>query len=59
MKEEKLEQLRKVFETTLTDMVDKVTHCLNMKEYLRIPKSYTEKLLYEVKIRVNNNKGGD
>ena len=61
MQEEKLEQLRADFKTITNDLIVKVIkdwEIWDMKKHLDVPESYIDKLIYEVKIRINN-KGGD
>jgi len=62
MKEEKLEQLRKAFKTILIEMIGEVekssrrqlTQTVIRAKYFDIPNEYAGKLVYEVKIQINN-----
>ena len=59
MKEEKLEQLRKVFRTMINDLIVETIkdwESWDMKKHLGVPESYIEKLIYEVKIRNSGRK---
>ena len=60
MKEEKLEQLRKVFRTKVEAMVEEVTdliECDNEEEVSGYVKKIANQLIYEVKIRINDKQG--
>jgi len=53
LKEEKLKQLRKVFEITIKNMLDEISKsAFSLEE--NIMEKNINKLLYEVKIRINN-----
>ena len=57
MKEEKLEQLRKVFRTKVEAMVEEVTdliECDNEEEVSGYVEKIANQLVYEVKIRIND-----
>ena len=57
MKEEKLEQLRKVFRTKVEAMVEEVTdliECDNEEEVSGYAEKIANQLVYEVKIRIND-----
>ena len=55
MKEEKLRQLKTVFKTILKEMIKEVNEeDVLIEDYPSMSKSYADKLLYEVKIRINN-----
>ena len=53
LKEEKLKQLRTVFRVTIKDMLDEISKSAFSLEESIIEKNIN-KLLYEVKIRINN-----
>ena len=61
MKEEKLEQLRKVFRTKVEAMVYEVTdliECDNEEEVSGYVEKIANQLVYEVKIRINDKQEG-
>ena len=60
MQEEKLEQLRKVFETKVEAMVYEVIDLIepdNEEEVSGYVKKIANQLIYEVKIRINDKQG--
>ena len=54
MKEEKLKQLRVVFKNILDDMIKEINEGSNVVRFVTRSEFYASKLLYEVKIRINN-----
>jgi hypothetical protein len=56
VKEEKLEQLRKVFKTTIEQVIEDVENGFYAKRYSKEKyiKNTINKLIYEIKIRINN-----
>jgi len=61
LKEEKLEQLRKVFRTKVEAMVYEVTdliECDNEEEVSGYVEKIANQLVYEVKIRINDKQEG-
>lgn len=54
MQEEKLKQLRIVFGTILDEMIREIKEGSDVVRFIDRSQFYTNKLLYEVKIRINN-----
>ena len=54
MQEERLEQLRKVFKTTIKDVISKAKLSQAYFESDDYIKRIVDNLVYEVKIRINN-----
>ncbi len=55
MKEEKLEQLKRVFKTTAKKVFDKgYDNTIRLKDTDEYFNEIADKLVYEVKIRINN-----
>jgi len=54
LKEEKLKQLRIVFKNLLDEMIKEIKEGSNVVRFVTKSEFYTNRLLYEVKIRINN-----
>ena len=62
MKEERLEQLRKVFKKILSRLINSVDARHGYKDISlnrKMANEYADELVYEVKIRINNKEGGE